>query len=96
MDNRFTAVARVGRLFGDISSGGVSLSLYTTLPEDFDPAQDALFVEIDSLPVPLYCEEFERLLKLLVVSESDLHSCFLIPVAGRDLLFDEWNDLILL
>ena len=60
MDNRFTAVARVGRLFGDICSGGVSLSLYTTLPEDFDPAQDALFVEIDSLPVPLYCEEFER------------------------------------
>ncbi len=60
MDNRFTAVARVGRLFGDISSGGVSLSLYTTLPEDFDPTADPLFVEIDSLPVPLYCEEFER------------------------------------
>jgi 16S rRNA processing protein RimM len=60
MDNRFTAVARVGRLFGDISSGGVSLSLYTTLPEDFDPTTDALFVEIDSLPVPLYCDKFER------------------------------------
>lgn len=60
MDNRFTAVARVGRLFGDISSGGVSVSLYTTLPEDFDPATDPLFVEIDSLPVPLYCEMFER------------------------------------
>ena len=60
MDSKFTAVARVGRLFGDISSGGVSLSLYTTLPEDFDPATDALFVEIDSLPVPLYCDKFER------------------------------------
>lgn len=60
MDNRFTAVARVGRFFGDISSGGVSVSLYTTLPEDFAPATDPLFVEIDSLPVPLYCEEFER------------------------------------
>ena len=60
MDNRFTAVARVGRLFGDIRQGGVSLSLYTTLPEDFDPTTDPLFVEIDSLPVPLYCEEFER------------------------------------
>lgn len=60
MDNRFTAVARVGRLFGDISSGGVSVSLYTTLPEDFDPATGPLFVEIDSLPVPLYCEMFER------------------------------------
>lgn len=53
-------MARVGRLFGDISSGGVSVSLYTTLPEDFDPTTDALFAEIDSLPVPLYCEEFER------------------------------------
>ena len=60
MDSKFTAVARVGRLFGDISSGGVSLSLYTTLPEDFDPTADALFVEIDSLPVPLYCDKFER------------------------------------
>ena len=60
MDSRFTAVARIGRLFGDISSGGVSVSLYTTLPEDFDPTTDALFAEIDSLPVPLYCEEFER------------------------------------
>ena len=60
MDSKFTAVARVGRLFGDISSGGVSLSLYTTLPEDFDPTTDALFVEIDSLPVPLYCDKFER------------------------------------
>ena len=60
MDNRFTAVARVGRLFGDIRQGGVSLSLYTTLPEDFDPTTDPLFVEIDSLPVALYCEHFER------------------------------------
>ena len=60
MDNRFTAVARVGRLFGDIRQGGVSLSLYTALPEYFGPTTDPLFVEIDSLPVPLYCEEFER------------------------------------
>ena len=60
MDNRFTAVARVGRLFGDIRQGGEALSLYTTLPEDFDPTTDPLFMEIDSLPVPLYCEEFER------------------------------------
>ena len=60
MDSRFTAVARVGRLFGDISSGGVSVSLYTTLPENFDPTTDALFAEIDSLPVPLYCDKFER------------------------------------
>lgn len=54
------AVARVGRLFGDISSGGVSVTLYTTFPEDFNPMEEPLFVEIDSLAVPLYCEHFER------------------------------------
>ena len=54
------AVARVGRLFGDISSGGVSVTLYTTFPEDFNPLEEPLFVEIDSLAVPLYCEHFER------------------------------------
>ena len=54
------AVARVGRLFGDISSGGVSVTLYTTYPEDFNPLEEPLFVEIDSLAVPLYCEHFER------------------------------------
>lgn len=55
-----TAVARVGRLFGDVNSGGLSLTLYNTLPEDFDPASEPLFVEIDSLPVPLYLDLFER------------------------------------
>ena len=54
------AVARVGRLFGDISSGGVSVTLYTTFPEDFNPLEEPLFVEINSLTVPLYCEHFER------------------------------------
>lgn len=52
------AVGRVGRLFGDIDSGGVAITLYDTLPEEFDPTTDPLFVEIDSLPVPLYCESF--------------------------------------
>lgn len=54
------AVARVGRLFGDIRQGGLSITLYNTLPEDFDPATEPLFVEIDSLDVPLYCDHFER------------------------------------
>lgn len=52
------AVGRIGRLFGDIDSGGVAITLYDTLPEEFDPTSDPLFVEIDSLPVPLYCESF--------------------------------------
>ena len=60
MDNRYTAVARVGRLFGDTKQGGLSLTLYTTLPEDFDPTSEPLFVEIDSLPVPLFIDHFER------------------------------------
>ena len=52
------AVGRIGRLFGDIDSGGVAITLYDTLLEEFDPTSDPLFVEIDSLPVPLYCESF--------------------------------------
>lgn len=59
MENR-TNIARVGRLFGDINKGGLSLTLYTTFPEDFDPLEEPMFVEIDSLPVALYCEHFER------------------------------------
>ena len=54
------AVARVGRLFGDIRQGGLSITLYNSLPEDFDPTTEPLFVEIDSLDVPLYCDHFER------------------------------------
>ena len=54
------AVARVGRLFGDIRQGGLAITLYDTLPEEWDYQTEPLFVEIDSLAVPLYCEYFER------------------------------------
>ena len=60
MKDNFTAVARVGKLFGQADSGGVSVTLYTTFPEDFDPQNDPLFVDINSLEVPLYCDKFER------------------------------------
>lgn len=53
-------VARVGKLFGAAGGGGLSLSLYDTFPADFDAAATPLFVEIDSLPVPLWCDRFER------------------------------------
>lgn len=53
-------VARVGRLFGKAGTGGVALTLYDTFPQEFDPAADPLFVEIDSLAVPLWCDRFER------------------------------------
>lgn len=59
MENR-TTIARVGRLFGDVNKGGLSLTLYTTFPENFDTESEPMFVEIDSLAVPLYCEHFER------------------------------------
>ena len=51
------AVARITKLFG--TEGGVLLSLYTTLPEDFDPKTTPLFVMVDNLAVPLWCESFE-------------------------------------
>lgn len=54
------AVARVSKLFGQADTGGLAISLYTTFPEDFDPQEDPLFVEIGSLVVPLYMDSFER------------------------------------
>ncbi len=59
MDNMI-AVARVSKLFGQVDTGGLAISLYTTFPEDFDPQEDPLFVEIGSLAVPLYMESFEK------------------------------------
>ena len=53
-------VARVGKLFGEANKGGLSITLYDTLPEDFDFEAEPLMVEIDSLDVPLWCESFER------------------------------------
>ena len=54
------AVARVGKLFGEARSGGVSLTLYEQFDDEFDPTTEPLFVEIDSLDVPLWCEKLER------------------------------------
>ena len=36
------------------------MALYTEFPEDFAPESEPLFVRIDSLDVPLWCERFER------------------------------------
>lgn len=54
------AVARVSKLFGQADTGGLAIALYTTFPDDFNPEEDPLFVEIGSLQVPLYFESFER------------------------------------
>ena len=54
------AVARVSKLFGQADTGGLAISLYTTFPEDFDPQENPLFVEIGSLAVPLYMDSFEK------------------------------------
>ena len=58
-ENRI-AVARVGKLFGEARSGGVTLTLYEQFDDEFDFTAEPLFVEIDSLDVPLWCESFER------------------------------------
>ncbi len=51
------SVARINRLFG--VDGQVMISLYPTLPEDFD-CNEPLFAKIGGLNVPLYIEHFER------------------------------------
>ncbi len=48
---------RINRLFG--TGGGVMLSLYGAFPDDFTTDMP-LFVTVDGLEVPLYCEHFER------------------------------------
>lgn len=53
-----TPAGRINRLFG--TDGGVMLSLYGSFPDDFDPAATPLFVTIDGLEVPLWCDRFER------------------------------------
>ena len=49
---------RINKPFG--TEGGLMLSLYADFPEEFTPQQTPLFIEIDSLDVPLWCERFER------------------------------------
>lgn len=49
-------VARINRLFG--IDGSVMVTLYRDFPDDFR-LDEPLFVEIDSLEVPLYCERME-------------------------------------
>lgn len=49
-------IARINRLFG--TDGTVMATLYRSFPADFT-TDEPLFVEIDSLEVPLYCERME-------------------------------------
>ena len=49
-------VAKVTKLFGAERGGGVVVALYAEFPEDFVPESEPLFVRIDSLDVPLWCE----------------------------------------
>ena len=51
-----TKVARINRLFG--VDGTVMVTLYRDFPDDFR-LDMPLFVEMDSLEVPLYCERME-------------------------------------
>ena len=90
MDNNLIAVARVGKLFGQTDKGGLSVTLYTTFPDDFDAESENLFVEIDSLIVPLFCDSFERR------GKTGANICFADfdtqrraeELIGKELLFD--------
>lgn len=53
-----TSAGRINKLFG--TEGGVMLSLYEIFPEDFAPDATPLFVELEGLDVPLWCERFQR------------------------------------
>ena len=53
-------VAKVTKLFGAERGGGVVGALDAECPEDCAPESEPVFVRIDSLDVPLWCERFER------------------------------------
>ena len=77
---------RINKLFG--TEGGVMLSLYEAFPDDFDPAETPLFVAIDGLDVPLWCERFERRGAAgAVASFADLDT----PRRARELLGREFR-----
>lgn len=54
---KMTAVARVTKIFG--REGELSLTLFDTFPADYQTSEP-LFVEIDGLAVPLFCDRFAR------------------------------------
>lgn len=49
---------RINKLFG--TDGSVMVSLFADFPSDFSWKDTPLFVTIDELEVPLWCEKFER------------------------------------
>lgn len=51
------AVAKVGKSFG--THGELTINLYDTFPTDFI-TEEPLFVYMDNLAVPLFCDHFER------------------------------------
>lgn len=53
-----TIAGRINKLFG--TQGGLMISLYANFPSDFSWEEEPLFVDIDSLEVPLWCEDFKR------------------------------------
>ena len=90
MENQYAPASvpagRINKLFG--TEGGVMLSLYEAFPDDFDPAETPLFVAIDGLDVPLWCERFERRGAAgAVASFADLDT----PRRARELLGREFR-----
>ncbi len=55
--SRKVPAGRINKLFG--TGGGLMLSLYDAFPDEFTTDRP-LFVTIDGLEVPLYCDRFER------------------------------------
>ncbi len=50
-------VGKISKIYGN--NGRLSLSLYDTFPQDFS-TEEPLFVHIDGLAVPLFCDFFTR------------------------------------
>ncbi|MFI3266719.1 MAG: hypothetical protein R3Y15_06145 [Rikenellaceae bacterium] len=79
------AVGKVSKIYGQ--NGRLSLSLYDTFPQDFS-IEEPLFVIIDALAVPLFCDMFTRRGKAGAIAEfADFDNEFRAgELVGKELL----------
>ncbi|MBQ8493766.1 MAG: 16S rRNA processing protein RimM [Alistipes sp.] len=86
------AVGRIGRLFG--TDGGVMITLYANFPDDYQN-EEPLFVIIDELAVPLFCNSFERRGKAGAVvhfDDIDTERRAEEYLVGREIFIEEEDD----
>lgn len=84
-------VGRVSKSFG--TAGELIIALYDSFPRDYN-TKEPLFVIIDELAVPLFCDRFERRgqSKALVVFSDIYTERRASEFIGKELFLGSWDD----